>query len=392
VVCSSSLDDPLIVLPEFPLTELYVPFKNTQKTAVLDQEFYLCRKCGLGQLKNLVSGELLYSDGYVTRTSTSSSATAAIHQFTEFIDEILPDGKLDAIFDIGCNDNYLIKQFAQRSHNLFGNDPIIDSRVEDYKESQLTLIGDFFENIDFDTLGVNIDCFLCSHTLEHIVDPASFLSKALDAGNENTLYFFQFPGLEGMIRDAHFDQIFHQHFNYFSLKSIQYLLSKLGGELIDYRVNAYHWNSLMIAFRKTQTPAVNQIFFSDTCKTILNKPFILRQYELFKQSMKITSNRLKSLNNERILGYGAALMLPVLDYHLEDGLSNVEAIIDEDLSKVGKYYLNVPIQIISTKMAGRLEDSIVLLTAINSTDASRKIIPKLIDLKFRQIIIPLNLI
>ncbi len=391
VLCSTPLNDALIELPDFPLTEIYIPFKNTIGTGYLDQEFHVCRHCGLGQLKYIIPAELLYSDEYVTRTSSSASAKTAIECFTGFVNHHLPDRTLESIFDIGSNDGYLIRQFSKRSTHLYGNDPVIRSGKEDVNGSTLTQIGDFFENIDFDMIENQIECFLCSHTLEHISDPKLFLLKALNAGNEDTLYFFQFPGLEGMIRDAHFDQIFHQHYNYFSLRSIQYLLTELGGDLIDSQINPYHWNSLMIAFKKKQSAGINRKYTHEN-NNLLKESYILDQYALFKQSMEITSNRLRCLEQEPIFGYGAALMLPVLDYHLRNGLSCLEAIIDDDPSKIGKYYLNVPVKIIRSKMANNLESAAVILTAINSSEAVRKIIPKMIELNFKHIIIPLNLI
>jgi hypothetical protein len=84
-------------------------------------------------------------------------------------------------------------------------------------------------------------------------------------------------------------------------------------------------------------------------------------------------------------------MLPVLDYYLKR-LSEVKYIIDDDKRKDGLYYINLPLRIVSPEKINNIKDSVILITAINSEQAARAIISKLINLKVKQIIVPTNLI
>ena len=72
MVCGTKSSRPVMDLPEFPLTEIYVEKKVSERIGFVDQAFHLCNRCGHGQISNVIEQEVLYGDSYATRTSTSS--------------------------------------------------------------------------------------------------------------------------------------------------------------------------------------------------------------------------------------------------------------------------------------------------------------------------------
>jgi hypothetical protein len=282
---------------------------------------------------------------------------------------------------------YALRRLKPRAKHLYGIDPIWIGREDAFQDDKITTIGGFAETIDLKKMGIDIDVVLCSHTLEHVSEPAELVRKLVRDADEQALFFFQFPGLESLVQDCRFDQVFHQHLNYFSLQSVRYMLETLGAELIRYEINPYHWGALMFAFRKKRRDSMGEPVSGPLSP---RREEITAQFEVFKDCMSVTSRRLRALQKERIYGYGAALMLPVLDYHLEDGLSSLIGILDSDPKKIGKYYLNVPVQVMRPDEVRDIQDCVVMLTAINSLDPGRKIIPKLMQLNVKQVIVPVN--
>jgi len=390
IVCDCVLDKPLINLPGFPLTEIYVDIPVTEKIGFVDQEFHFCKNCEHGQIGNVIAPEFLYGNNYVTRTSTSSSAVKSIDVFLVFVNKILNNKPAKSVLDIGCNDVYTLKKLKNNAEKLYGVDPILKGKEEQFNDDQITVFGDFFENIDFQSKKINFDVVLCSHTLEHVEHPKELISNLLKNSGEETLFFFQFPGLEPLVENAHFDQVFHQHLNYFSLKSILYLLNSVGAELVNFEFNNHHWGTLMICFKKKKEGVISSNKFETDITSITEKE-ILAQYKLFKDSMALANERLASFNSETVYGYGAALMVPVLNYYIHNFLS-LKNIIDDDKNKDGLYYINTPIQIIHSEKIGEIKNSIIFITATTSKQAIRDIVKKLIDLNVKEIIIPVNLI
>ncbi len=383
VICDSKFSDAVINLPQFPLTEIYVEEKITRKLGYVDQKFHLCKSCGHGQLANLVDKSILYGHCYNTRTSISPSAMGALDVFMNFIENVIGNRKFKTLLEVGCNDLHFLNRFKSKADKLYGIDPILKDRENELADEKITLIGDFFENVDLKSAGIKADIIFSSHTFEHVERPAELIEKLVAAAADDSVFFFQFPGFESLVKDARFDQMYHQHLNYFSARSVQFLLEKLGVELIDMKVNPYHWGALMVAFKKGKPKVVTAALISESTVT--------QQYDVFKKCMQVTANRLASAKDEAVYGFGAAMMLPVLDYYIP-GLRQLRNIIDDDKTKENLYYLNFPVQIKTTKDIPNIENSVVVLTAIYSLTTQRAIMKRLIDLKVKQIILPINII
>ncbi len=160
------------------------------------------------------------------------------------------------------------------------------------------------------------------------------------------------------------------------------MLDELGCELIEAEVNHPYWGSLLVAFQKSPGKGANP----DTEK--IGSEAVLRNYDIFRKRMDATNNYLKSLEGESLIGYGAGLQLPVLGYHLNNDFSSLDCILDDDENKEGLFYLNLPVPIRNPTNVHSLEDTTVIITAINF---SRGILLRLIPLNPKRIILPLNL-
>ena len=386
MVCDQSSRSSIIDLPNLPMTEIYVSERIHEKVGLADQGLDFCIHCGHGQLRNVVDVELQYGEtfSYFFRTGESASGPSTVDFFIDFMGHTLGKKKFKHILEIGCNDLHLLKQLKDRATNLTGIDPILKNYDKDSLASNITPIGDFFENVELEE---DFDLLICKDTLEHVENPKEFTKRMVERASDDTLFYFQFPCLESTIIDARFDQIFHQHLNYFSLQSVVHMLNDLGCELIDYTFNYEHWGALLVTFKKGK-------YCGKFDKQIwqLTDNDIDKSYKVFKQGMMSVNARLHYFENEMIFGYGAALMLPVLSYYLDNDLSNLQCIIDDDLRKDGLYYLNLPVPIRSKEAIINERESIFLLTAVASLKNVRTILPNLITMRPKHIIVPLNTI
>src|SRR3989338_3941792 len=382
VICGEKSGAPVIRLPDFPMTEIYTKRKITEKAGFLDQNFHLCGRCGHGQIANVIDVNLQYGSAfsYYFRTSQSMTAHESTDFFVRFLNQTVKNRRFKTIVELGCNDLYLLKLIKSKAEKLVGVDPILKGREKEFSKGNVRAIGDFFENV---VLEDGMDLVICKDTLEHVNDPKLFVKKIVKRASPDALFFFQFPLLETLLAGCRFDQIFHQHLNYFSLQSINHMLRELGCELLDYTINYNLLGSILVVFKKSKRKSKYKK---------LNVPVtsaeVLKRYELFKNNMKITSQRLMSLKNETLYGYGAALMLPVLSYHLKNDLSCLKCILDDDKRKEGLYYINLPVQIKSRAAVINFQDSVILVTPIASLNNARRILPKLFELNPKQIIVP----
>ena len=362
VVCGS-LVEKVIDLPEFPITDIYV---DVPEIGIVDQGLGVCPKCGHVQLTSAVDPDILYGRAYAFRTTVGGS--------TGVNDDLLKLGftKFNRIVDVGCNDCYLLNSLRDKSPNLIGIDPILAGREAEFSDSQLTAIGDFVENVDLPKEDNTL--YLTSHVMEHLPNPRAMLEKLLTSAGKDCLFVFQFPGFDSLMEDYRFDQVYNHHLHYFSLHSISYLLSELGCEIVNYKVNPHYWGTLRIMFTPSGKSNFGHKFSPYT---------VLDRYNQFSARMEMLGEYVRSFR-ERKFGYGAALQVPVLSYHLKNDFSDFECIVDDDDRKDGKYFLNLPVVIEhSSKVC--INGSVVLVTAHNF---SRKIIPKLVEMNPKRIILP----
>ena len=384
MICGKETSNPIIQMPEFPLTEVYINEKPDKKLGYVDQVFHFCKHCGHGQIENVIDVNLQYGNPstYHFRTSQSITGRETTEFFVKFFEKTFQNNTCDTIVEVGCNDLYLLKQIKSKAKKLIGIDPILKGKEDDLSEENISVIGDFYENVD---LPDNIDVVLCKDVLEHVNNPKEFLKKMVSKASNNTLFVIQVPILETILEDCRFDQIFHQHLNYFTLKSFIYMLEELNCGLIDFKINYNHWGAGLFAFRK----GITNSFPKDKIWDI-NKEDVLERYRSFEVDMKEASRRLHYFESYKRYGYGAALMLPVISYYLKDDLSCLECIIDDDKAKEGLYYLNLTVPVKHISEINDINNSVILLTAISSKINIKRILKNLFELEPKYIIYPLR--
>ena len=386
--CGNRLSSPLLDLPDLPLTEMYSAQQVHEKIGFVDQAFHFCTVCGHGLLAHVLDPQVVYGSQYTFRSSTSHTAIKALDMFNTFICRVVRDRTFDIVVEIGCSDLNLLKKLRGRASRLIGIDPIFAH--ESYPDTDFTLIGDLVEHVNVHDITEGTDCLVVSsHTLEHLSDPRALIEKLLHETSDNTIFCFQFPGLEYLVADWRFDQIFHQHLNYFSLRSLTHMLENLGGELIAYDVNPHHWGTLLVAFKK-RSHTKNEPRFRASSFQKLQEEEILKNYSGFRLTMDSVSTRLTSFRDSKRVGYGASLMLPILSYYLQNDLSCLDCIMDDDPQKDGQFYVNLPVPIQHSSHVASLEDTVCLLTSVASRANVRPMMKKLFDRHVREVIVPLS--
>jgi hypothetical protein len=194
----------------------------------------------------------------------------------------------------------------------------------------------------------------------------------------------EIPSLETLLTIGRFDQIFHQHLNYFSMHSLRRMIEELGGEFIAHRYNYSYWlGTQLVAFSKPQR--------EDKCVGASAKPHlvtrerILLGYESYRRSMECLNESLDRLTNSgaTAIGFGAAQMLPILAYHMKSDLGNLRFILDDNLDKKGRTYPSIATTIDFAPDYESLKDYAVLITAL---DSARSIAERLKALSARYIV------
>jgi hypothetical protein len=383
-VCGSTNLVQVMDLPKLPLTGLFSTQKPEEILPGFDQQLLICRECFHGQLAFPLIPEILYDESYSFRTSESATARKGTEFFVTNLMKYIDERKFHTILDFGCNDLHLLKQLKDRADLCIGVDPVWNGKEDQCDDLKIRVIGSVIEEVDFSTVTDKpIDLVVCRHTMEHIYDPVSVVQKLMSITSDDAMFVIEVPDFEALVRRFRFDQVFHQHLQYFSPASLNRLFKPLHIHYLGHCHNYHDWGALLAVFTKQKGMGPK----SDP-NTFLTGEVIRQQLALFQAQMVQTSQILTSFSGSTIYGYGAAQMLPILAYHMKNDLSILEAVLDDDPAKNGMYYQNLPLLIRTSAAIKDFDEVSFLITAF---DNIAPILTKLLNRRPKHVILPIPL-
>ncbi len=384
-VCESKDLTNIWDLPDFPLTGIYVDrpdevhYQNTYP-----QKLQFCTNCSHAQLANQIDPSFLYRDTYTHRTSESPISASGNRFLLDFILSKTNGKNFQQVLEIGCNDLLLLQNLRDRSQNQAGVDPIWPDGTH-VSEQGIRLWGGFAESVNYnELLKHKIDLIISAHTFEHVLNPKKAILSLKDQISEDCLLIIEVPSAERMLEQRRLDQVFNQHVNYFSVRSLETLVKPLGFNLIDLEYNYSYWGGTqLLVFSRD----INSHY--DLVRPRLTTEAYKESVVDFEAAMRNASSQIENSHGPVYL-YGAAQMLPSLIYHLTDSaIRKITGIIDDNPTRQGKFYPNLGLKISSSDRLVDLEESTIVVSAL---DSARPILRRLIELKPRTIIIPSGLI
>jgi hypothetical protein len=378
--CCSGQSSSVMDLPRYPLTEFYKQNSDKREPfGFIDQNVQFCSSCSHLFIGKILDARKIYNErNYLTSSISSKGAVGCIDEFVDFIKKTTTDTDLhgSTLVDIGGNDSTLLMNFIGDVNHLINIDP--NAKADD---KTIEVHREFLEEVNFSDFHGNVNkVFVSSHTIEHLEDPASLLRKLSKVVRDKDILYLQFPSLEKLVEQSRYDQICHQHINYFSLNSISKLMESEGLYIQKYEFDTYHFGTLRV--KLTRDTVSSKEYKSFTESEIINSYSVFRKYYHYLND-SICDVFLKGQ------GFGAGLMVPTLSYNLPV-IDQLSVIIDENPSKAKKKFINLnpPIHGID-----KLDiSSPVLMTSISTKATARAIFNKLTLMGVKDICFPSTII
>lgn len=363
------------LLKKYPLTEFYrKKTEKFEKNAFFDQKIFFCEKYNHAFLEKILDTNLIYKF-YLTKSSSSYGAVLGLNSFYNFIKKNSKNLNKYNIVDIGGNDSTFLKMFKNNKEVKVNID--INAVSNNKKIIAVRKPIEKIEKTDIPFLK-NYKIYVSSNILEHLSDPSLLVKFIAKISEEKDEIYFQFPCIEKMIELRKFDQICHQHINYFSLYSINSLLMKNNLYIWDYEYDTSFFGILRIKISKIKPKKLLKFK-----KQILYSKF-KKSFSQFEEYYKILNKNIENTYKNG-QGFGAGLMLPTAAYYLPV-INTLKYILDENKQKINKKYLNLNPEIKSLKYFDKNKP--VLITSISTQEAGRQIFKKLTNLGVKNITLP----
>lgn len=335
---------------------------------------FFCAYCGLSQLVDIVSPEILFRD-YVYFSSGMPSSPHFKRYASEVADRFLSSPK-DFVVEIGSNDGHLLREIKEIGARILGVDPArnIAARAN---ENGIPTIPEFFG----ETLARRMvqehgeaKVVIGNNVVAHIDDHHDLVRGVSALLASDGVFIFEAPYLADMFKNLTFDTVYHEHMSYLLVRPLMHLFAQYGMEVFDAKIVASQGNSLRVfACRKGAFPidvavsALAQKELEMGLDKIETYHQLARRVADLKNEVVSVVGDLKR-RGKRIAGYGAPAKGNTLLNYFGIGPETLEYATEALPSKIGFYTPGMHIPVIAVEEARKNPPDYYLMLAWNYQD------------------------
>ena len=313
--CKSPLNHVFVDLGVSPLANSYLKTEQLQK---MEPHYplcvYVCGTCYLVQLPEVQSPEEIFTD-YAYFSSYSDSWLEHAKAYTDLMIDRFGFNPGSQVVEIASNDGYLLQYFKEKDIPVLGIEPARNVAKAALEAGIPTIIKFFGMQTakELAAEGIFADLLLGNNVLAHVPDINDFVAGMKIILKPNGIITMEFPHLMRLMDSNQFDTIYHEHYSYLSLQSVEKIFTSHGLTLFDVDELHTHGGSLRIYARHTgEIPGPVEQRLIDLRKKEASFGFAkLDCYHLFNEKVKETKREILTFLIEEkrcgksIAAYGA---------------------------------------------------------------------------------------
>jgi SAM-dependent methyltransferase len=313
-LCGSPLSRTFVDLGMSPLCETFLAAGELDRMEpYFPLHVLVCDGCFLVQLKEYVSPERIFRE-YAYFSSYSTSWVAHAKAYCASITQRLGLGPQSLAVELASNDGYLLQHFPPLGVPVLGIEPAINVAKVAIDKGIPTRTDFFGRRLAGELVaeGLEADLIIGNNVLAQVPDLNDFVAGMVRLLKPEGVITLEFPHLERLIAENQFDTIYHEHFSYFSLVTIERMALRHGLKLIDVEELPTHGGSLRVYLAHARSarepaPSVASLLARER-RLGYERP---ETYASFSEQVKRTKRSLLSLliaakeEGKTICGYGA---------------------------------------------------------------------------------------
>ena len=313
--CGTKLEHTFVDLGMSPLCESYLSADHlNQMEPFYPLHVYVCEECFLVQLQEYVTPEHIFSD-YAYFSSYSDSWLAHASKYTGQMVERFAIGAQSLVVEVASNDGYLLQYFVEKQIPVLGIEPAANVAAVAVQKGVSTLVK-FFGTETARELAASskkADLLLGNNVLAQVPDLNDFVAGMKILLKPAGVITMEFPHLQRLMEQNQFDTIYHEHFSYFSLVTVEKIFAAHGLTLFDVEELHTHGGSLRIYARHAEDsskPVSAHITELRAREESMGYSRI-ETYSRFAEQVKETKRKLLEFlieakrSGKKIAGYGA---------------------------------------------------------------------------------------
>ncbi|MDA9409906.1 class I SAM-dependent methyltransferase [Bradyrhizobium sp. CCBAU 45384] len=247
-LCGARLEKNFVDLGMSPLCESFLRGDQVdQMEAYFPLRVLVCDRCFLVQLQEYVKPAEIFTE-YAYFSSYSSSWIEHARQYCGSVVDRFGLGPQSRVVEVASNDGYLLQHFLPFGVPVLGIEPAANVAEAARRKNIPTLVEFFGLALARQLVkeGQPADLIIGNNVLAQVPELNDFVAGMACLLATNGVITLEFPHLERLIEENQFDTIYHEHFSYFSLVTIDRLVRRHGLKVFDVEKLVTHGGSLRV--------------------------------------------------------------------------------------------------------------------------------------------------
>ena len=325
--------------------------REKEKCELYPLEVNYCSKCHNCQLSVSVDPKKMFSNYLYTSSTSKVFREHFVKAANKFLKDLKLNKKKSYIIDIGSNDGVALKPFLDLGFKkVLGIEPA-KNLAKLANKNRIKTFNGFLEKKNLIKIKKNADLILASNVFAHSDKLKEMAECMLKLLSKKGTIVIEVQYLMNTLKDLTFDNIYHEHYNYWSLTSLINFFKQFEAKIIKAEKVNTHGGSLRVYIKKDKKAKIE-----NNVKQMLKEEenFGIKKFETYKEFgekvYKIRENVRKNIKkikdkNKIVIGYGApAKATTALNFF---GISKeINFIVEDNKLKHNKFIpgVNIPIK------------------------------------------------
>ncbi len=345
--CQHDLNLPLVDLGVMPPSNAYL---SSPEQFALEKMYplkvWVCQHCWLVQTEDFTKADELFTADYAYFSSTSSSWLAHAKQFAEDSIQHLELNAQSFVVEIASNDGYLLRNYLIHGIPCVGIEPT-QATADAARKLGIEVVSEFFTTELSEKMRQQYclaDLIIANNVLAHVPDINDFAKGLKTLLAAEGLASIEFPHLLNLIQQYQFDTIYHEHYSYLSLHSVQIIFSAVGLRIANVEKLSTHGGSLRVWLCHDNSTYQHNGSVADVLAEEQSAGLQTEEpYLCFQKRVEQVTTDLKAFvaqckkENKTLLAYGAAAKGNTLLNYAGITVADIPAVFDAALSKQEKF-------------------------------------------------------
>lgn len=333
---------------------------------------FTCEGCWLVQTEDYTHFGELFARDYAYFSSFSSSWLKHAERYVDDMVQRFGIGPKSQVVEVASNDGYLLQYVKQRGIPCTGVEPTASTAAVARQKGIEVVEGFFGVTLAKNLVGKGFaaDLIVANNVLAHVPDINDFVAGFAELLKPNGMSTFEFPHLLRMVEECQFDTIYHEHFSYLSLTSVNTIFARNALQVFDVQELPTHGGSLRVFAQRSGmgkrpiSPKVAKLLHKETEAGVTSQGF----YRGFQERADAIKDELMMFlinakrNGKRVGAYGAAAKGNTLLNYAGVRSNLLPWVVDRNPAKLGKYLPGCRIEIVDeNRLEKERPDYIIIL-------------------------------